>query len=129
MMIILSSMLFKIIGVIPEIALKGTTAQVEKPSLTLSSYMEGAYQANYDSWYSQHFAGRSYLVRSYSDILYSIFKKSPTSQVVIGKEGQLFETSYIKEYLGLRGIASAEYYNELMNDLKYIQELCDKENK
>lgn len=129
MMIILSSILFKIIGVIPEIELKGATAKVDKPVLTLQGYMEGSYQASYDDWFSQQFPERSYLVRNYSDVLYSLFKKSPTRQVVIGKEGQLFERSYIEEYLGLRGTASDEYYNQLMDDLKFIQELCQKENK
>lgn len=128
-LMICSSMLFKAIGKLPELEINGVFQEIEKPVWSFSSYLKGNYQAQYDEWFTQHFPERSYFVKSYSELVYRLFHKSPNKKVVLGNEGALFEKSYIEAYLGLGEQKEEDYYHTLVADLKYIQEVCKQEGK
>ena len=129
MLVICSSMLFALIGKFPELQINGVYEEAQKPAWSLSAYIKGTYQSQYDKWFSEHFPERSYLVRAYSDFIYHFFKKSPNKEVVLGNEGTLLEKSYIEAYLGLGEQKDKDYYDTLVADLKYIQEACEQAGK
>lgn len=129
MLVICSSMLFMFLGKLPELQINGVYEEAQKPVWSLSAYIKGTYQSQYDKWFSEHFPERSYLVRGYSDFIYHFFKKSPNKEVVLANEGILLEKSYIEAYLGLGEQKDEAYYDTLVADLKYIQEACEQAGK
>ena len=126
---IFSSIAFGLIGKIPETEIKGVTVEVEKPRFSLENYINGTYQSKYEEWYSNHFPERSYFLKGYSQLIYSLFNESPNDEVVVGNDGQLLEKAYIEAYLDLRESTDKNYFDTLIEDLKYIQEACKTAGK
>jgi len=109
--------------------LAGATEASIKPEFKIATYFNGEYQKNYDKWYYSNFPLRNNITKVYSQIKYSIFNKSPNSNVVKGKEDVLFEKSYIEEYLGITPPVTEEYLVDLTNDIKTIEEICKQSGK
>lgn len=80
--------------------LNGEFTEYDKPTFSLSTYVSGQYQENMSDYMAQHYAGHNFNVRLYNQLRYSVFHTS--DQVVIGKEGWLYEESYIAEAFGLK---------------------------
>jgi len=99
-MVLLSS-LPPSLRVIPELKLYGVQKIVDKPTLCLNDFYNHNYQQKYEQWLEQNLPLRSYYLRYYSQLLYSLFKKSALDYVVIGKNGYLYEINFINSYLKL----------------------------
>ncbi|KPU43693.1 hypothetical protein OXPF_31350 [Oxobacter pfennigii] len=105
--------------------LSGVINTTKRDNLSWDKYWTGEYQKNFSEWFMQSFPHRNNIIRSYSQFKYSVFGKSPNSSVVIGKDNTLYGSGDIDEYLQLRPIASDEYLNILIDDIKYINNFCD----
>lgn len=83
-----------------KVVLSGVTSSVEKEEANLETIGDGRYQTYLNIRWENEFPGRKALLKLRNQVFYSLFKVSPNENVVIGKDGYLFEPSYI--------------YNELM---------------
>lgn len=120
--------LFTVTGINPQVYLFGVTGeQTECPIPTWEGFWSGAVQQQFDDWYTDHFPFRSYLIRGYSQFLYSVMGQSSNSKVKIGKERYLFEQDYLTglNYAG-ESKATLEKYAA---DLAIIQDLLGKQGK
>ena len=80
--------------------LNGAEERIEKPKFSFSSCKNGEYQAGIERYSKENFGFRESLIRFYHQYLYSLFGKDATKGFVTGKDGMLFEESYIISYIG-----------------------------
>ena len=84
------------------------------------------FPSKYETYYSDHFSLRSYLVKWYNQMKLSIFKQTPVpDKVVLGKNGWLFFVGQEHDsYLGKNRLTSAEleaFRQELEYRKAYLQ--------
>lgn len=80
--------------------LKGAIKNVEKPALTLENWLSGEYQMQEEDYINHNFGFRSSFVRLHNQLDFWLFDKINAKSVLVGKDGYLYELSYIYEYLG-----------------------------
>jgi hypothetical protein len=80
--------------------LDGSYSTIEKPLFTLNDWLEGKFQTNQQDYLDQEAGFRSFLVRTYNQIYYSLFDQARANNVTIGKDNYLYDKSYINAYLG-----------------------------
>lgn len=120
-----------------KLELIGTKVNSEKPTLEIGEILKGDYQSDYDKWFAENFPLRTYLVKGYNQIQYSLFNTSPNLNVIKAKNGHLMEYTYIKEYLGLDQIdGKVESYNTIYKiydlyarKLKIVQDELERQGK
>ncbi len=86
---------------IPERSLKGAVVSSQKPVFKWKNWFSGEYQSKYDDYLEDHIGFRNFLVRLNNQMDYSMFNQINAKGVLVGKENYLYETNYIKGYLGL----------------------------
>jgi len=97
-----------------EVPLYGVEGKAGNPVFTLSGYLDKSFQQSKTAWFKQQFGLRSYLVRSYNQLLYSVFNKTPANQTTaIGKNGQLFKKDYIREFYSPREYKKEKYLSHI----------------
>ncbi len=124
----ISGFLCSLFGFFEEITLNGVFAITDKPDYTLNGALNGEFQEKFELWYNENFPSRNFMIKAWNQIQYTVFNESST-KVKIGKEGMLFEESYIKEYFGLNQLIEDEKIEQRVKQLKVIQDECVKENK
>lgn len=90
-------------GLVDEKKLTGAFNTLKEPDFgefKWKSWFEGTFQEDYNSRLEQHIGFRNSLVRVNNQLSYSIFRQANAEGVVIGKNNELFEIDYIREYLG-----------------------------
>jgi len=116
---------FKIFKVKP---LDGDFILNQKPSYSWASWMDGTFQAGFDSYLEDHIGFRNFFVRLNNQIGFSLFSKANADGVVVGKDRMLFEYDYIRAYTGGDFIGQ-ETIDKKMRRLKFLQgHLKDKFN-
>jgi len=80
--------------------LGGYSEPVPRPGLSVSSYLNEEFQPKYELYISQQYGFRTTLVRLRNQLDYSLFDQSNTNEVIVGKNGCLYEESYIWAYYG-----------------------------
>ncbi len=101
--------------------LSGDFREMPAPRLTWESWLSGQYQSQADAYIEQHTGFRPWLVRLNNQLDYSLFRKANAEGVVIGKEGYLFESDYIREYLG-EDYTGRKFVHKNMRHLRFLQE-------
>lgn len=82
------------------------------PEISMTNYLNGKFQEDFQKWWENNFSGRNFLTRTYNQIRYNAFGQgNENSGVEVGKEHVLFETAYIKEYLKM-----GDEYNYSLDD-------------
>lgn len=109
--------------------LNGVTTEDEKPTMQLSEVLNGSYQEQMETYLHNHICGRNLLVRIHNQLLYSAFHVSSNSNVVIGKDKQLFEPEYIHYSLNFNGQPSEEEMEILTGKLEALNQLLMNEGK
>lgn len=110
-----------------ERGLNGYAEKPVKPSLSLSTWTNGKFQEQEESYVNQVVGFRPDLIRLNNEINFSLYEKITAQSVVLGKDGYLFEEGYIhtalgKVYLGKDSIAAK------VKRLKALQERLAKQN-
>ena len=128
--IFIASLFFPLYGGILDngISLSGVTAKPEKVDATVTSINDGTFQAYLNSVWENEFPGEKFLLRIRNQILYAI-NTSPNSNVVIGKEGYLYEPSYILFEIQSYEPSSDEYFENLGNNLVTLEQLLSENDK
>ncbi|GEM_PF-3414328 len=127
--IISASLVNAVIRLRGETELIGVVKYTPKPIIQKSTIYNGEYQQEFEKWYNENFSLRGDVIKTYSQIIYSVFNKSPNDLVIKGKNDILFEKSYVYEYLGITPPVTDEYLNNLIDDLNRIQEICTESDK
>ena len=100
----------------------------EKPLFNGEKFFNGNFQIEYENWWNNNFALHGFMTKTYNQIRYDVFS---LSERIIGKNHNIFEESYINEYLGLD--RNADYNIEENRQtmdlyLSNLEELNDKLN-
>lgn len=118
----------KYLKVFDKIPLSGYVAPNDEVGLSLESWFSGKFQGNKDKVLAENFGFRNTLVRLYNEVNYSIFNKSSSPYLIVGKERYLYEEWYIKAHYGMDylGMDSIRKKLEL---LKKVQDTLTALNK
>lgn len=115
---------FKFITVEP---LNGAFETVEDPFITKSAWLEGDFQIAQEDYAKNNFGFRETLVRIYNQWNFSLYSKTNSEGVVIGKEGYLYEGNYIRAQLGIDYLGK-DSIRKQVNKLKIISDSLKKHN-
>ncbi len=126
MIIITFPYLNSLLHVVKDEQLYGITDEISEPIYSIKSYLNGEYQKDFDTYYAENFPYRNIFIKCYNQLRYDIFKQG---YAIIGKENYLFEELYVNEYLGINTVVSEEYLNDLVKDIKAIQDICNNNGK
>ncbi len=114
-----------LINVIPKTILYGTYESAAKPTPSISTVMSGAYQSEYQDWFSENFPFRSFFVKGYAQWMTAF--KAPVNGVGFGRNNQLFEEYFTKQTIS--GDMDEEILKEYVSNLSMINEAISKEGK
>lgn len=99
----------------PEKPLHGDFEQKELPELTKNTWLDGTFQEALDPWLEQNTGFHNGLVRVHNQLDYSLFHKTNAEGVIRGRNGQLYESDYIRAWTG------ADFVGEELLDRKLRQ--------
>lgn len=91
--------------------------------------MDGSYQSTLNDVWNNTFPGRKALMKVRNQILYSTLHVSPNANVVIGKQGYLYEPGYIYYYEKVYSPAPDDYFLNLKEKLEGINRLLSSYDK
>lgn len=119
--LLLMPMLQTIFNIFPEKPLDGAFVETPKPDINVKAI-------NIISKYCEEQTGfRKTLIRFNNQFLYSVFHKDATKGFVTGKDGVLFEESYITSYTGQTYVGK-ERIAEVSGYMKLIQDMLAAKN-
>lgn len=101
--------------------LKGYFIPTKYSTITLIEWLDGSYQKNTESYLNENFGFRSALVRLHNQIEFSVFKKTNTEKVCIGKEDYLYEIPYINAFYGYN-VVEKKNINDSLREFKILQD-------
>lgn len=94
------------------------------PSFTLSRWMDGSFQKQFEEWYDENFAMRNFYVRTSNQINLSCFHEitfKDRAQITLGNRNSLFRSKYIHSYYG-RDTMPPKVVEKFAADLKKVQD-------
>ncbi len=111
------------------ITLNGVTDNSEIIEANINNIKDGTYQTYLNDKWENSFWGKKFLLRIRNQSLYSLCKVSPNSNVVIGKEGYLYEPSYILFEIQAYPPSSEAYFTSLGENLSQLQKMLNDNGK
>ena len=108
--------------------LKGWFPVSEIPVFSWKTWFSGEFQSKFDPALELNIGLHSAFVRVNNQINYSLFNFASAKNVVIGKEGYLFEDGYINSYLGRDGVNEGAVKLKIER-AKYVQRELEKRGK
>lgn len=105
--------------------LKGAVKKVDKPVLSVGGWMSGDYQLGEEEFINHNFGFRASFVRLHNQIDFWLFDKINANNVLMGKDGYLYEYSYIREYLGLNFLGK-DVIDKKVDKLKSVSDSLSK---
>lgn len=108
--------------------LRGDYRLENDTTFNFPAWFDGAYSIRKEKYLNDQFGMRNQFVRVKNQVYYSLFSIPCANDVVIGKEGFLYEEKYIKAYLG-EDFVGEDLLNKRFNKLKFIQDTLKKLNK
>ena len=88
-------------GLPPDYTLQGVETTATRPAFTVAAWWEGSLQSGFDTWINQRIGLRGFLVRTANQFNYTLFRELPKrsgTQVLMGRDGMLFEKVYVDAY-------------------------------
>ena len=101
--------------------LHGSFHNMDPISISFKNWFNGTYPKHTEKYLNENFGFRSFFVRIYNQLQYSLFKKAKANGVIIGKENYLYEENYILAYLG-RDFIGEEKIIQKVEKLKKISD-------
>jgi len=100
----------------------GVSQTVNKPTFSYNDIKSGDFQKQYENWFNQNYGLKDIIVKTNNQIYYSLFNETPqSSQVILGKSGQLIESIYISEYLNLIEPLNVDFLESKVKQIKELQ--------
>lgn len=109
-------------------SLQGYFVEDKKPILTKKTWMTGQYQDSLNKYIESTIGFRPFFIRLNNQIDFSLFNKSNTVNVVIGKDNVLFQDFYITSYWGEDFIGDS-LIKQKVTKLAFIQEKLKEKGK
>lgn len=110
-------------------SLSGVSETADFPDLTVKGLLDGSLQETLNTYYSENLPGRDFMIKVRNQAIFSLFAKSPNTNIVIGKENVLFEKEYILKYEKYYPPVTREFTEELCTKLTAIQEKLEARGK
>lgn len=105
--------------------LKGSYELSAKPEFSVKGIFSEDYQNKLNKYIEDHIGFRPLLVRMNNQIAFSLFDTAVANWVLVGKENYLYETNYIRGYLG-RDFLGKDSLDKMTQLIKCIQDTLDK---
>ena len=124
---------FRIIGAVPAAIMPFVKAEDTKENRKLSKFPEikkedGSLNADwakeFDTYFSEHFGFRSDLVNAHNTMLDTVFGSSGEDDVIIGKDGWLYYSNTVDDYMGTDRMSDREI-EDTAQTLKKMQEYAE----
>ena len=109
--------------------LQGETVKEEKESISFADVWSGKWQGDYENYLEDNLKIREWLIPVRNQIMYSVFKSSPNSNIVIGKNQNLYEEEYICFETQIYAPMSREEIDILVNKLDIIDKALKEKDK
>lgn len=90
------------------------------------NWFTGEYSETKNKYLNDNFGFHNFFVRLRNEMYYLAFKKPEAQQVVIGKNGFLYESKYPQTYSGLDYVGEKEI-TRVVTELKFIQDTLEKQ--
>ena len=116
------------IGWFKEKPLNGAFIPAEKPMFSINAIWNETYQDSAIAYIEENIGFHNFLVRLNNQLIFSIFNESPIKGPVVGKNGMLYEESYIISYNGTTFIGN-EKIQEISFNLKTAQAILKEKGK
>lgn len=101
--------------------LNGVFWPIAKPDSIQKNWFSGEYQKEYEGYFNENFGFRNWFVRLNNQNTYSLFDQVHCSNVIVGKNNQLFQDFYIDAYSGKDFVGITEIQEKCFK-LKKIQD-------
>lgn len=112
------SMIRHVTGIQFDVELKGYSDTVEKPELSMASFLNNEFQNNYGVWIEENMPLRGVLTKTYNSIRYKSFYLGNRP---IGKNGSVFEEPYLYTELAI-----GDYDYSLPQNAQNIQLMVER---
>lgn len=112
--------------IIKEKRLSGAIKKVEKPKLNTENWFNESFQNQSEKYLNQKFGLRSVFVRVYNQIMYSFFNFAKAKDVIVGKNGYLYEKNYARAVYG-HDFIGKDTIKKKLTKLKALQDVFKKE--
>ena len=109
--------------------LEGENIQKDCPEMTLADILNGNWQALFEEYFAEQIKIREYLIPVRNQIMYQLFSTSPNKNIVIGKNGNLYEEEYICYELQIYPAMTSAEVENLVYKLKLLKNLLEQKNK
>lgn len=93
----------------------------EDPEFSWARWFSGAFQEDAAQRMNEQFGGRNTLVRLNNQKEYSLFKIATARDVVIGKQGYLYEDTYLNTVTG-RNYQGSKHFDEMGRNLALVRD-------
>ena len=114
------------LNIFPEKPLHGDFEKKDMPALAAQGWFSGDYQAKLDPWLEQHIGFHNGLVRMHNQMDYSIYHKPNAEGVIRGKNGQLYESDYIRAWTG-KDFVGEELLDRKLRQFRFLQQYLKEE--
>lgn len=111
------------------VSLHGENEHAEKPVLHKEQLLNGDYQSAFEDYATESMKIRNLLIPLRNQITYSIFSSSPNTNIVIGKDKELYEEEYIDFETQIYAPLSSEEIRQLVEKLEFIKRGLGKKGK
>lgn len=101
--------------------LNGSFSTLENPYFSIDGWLKGEYQEDQQNYSDQTIGFRTFLVRLYNQLYYTVYNQARANGVSVGKENYLYEENYIKAYLGRDFIG----YEKITEKVTKLQKITD----
>jgi hypothetical protein len=102
-----------------------------RPHLRTAAWWRGQYQRELEAWFARNLALRARIVRLTNQAYYSIFSKSYMydRQIVIGRDRQLYEASYLSGYCRALGPPETAAITSLVARLSQLRDRLESNGR
>jgi len=114
--------------ILPENRLHGVNYGAPLPALNWDDWVHFRYQPRLNRHVEEEFGFRTFFIRLYNQVDYTVFRQPHGTGVVIGKEGYLFEKWFITSYYG-RDYVGNNSINFKIRQLKKVQSYFKQNGK
>lgn len=112
------------LGFVSEKPLTGAYVADTLPDLSRinwASWLDGSFQASFNSALEHHIGFRNTLVRCYNQWQFELFNKANAEGVIVGRDRELFEEDYLKAASG-RFFIGEEHWSRKARIIKQLQD-------
>lgn len=111
---------------LPEQYVVGYEPLYKLPNLTLTAWLSGNFQKQFDAWYQQHIGFRSALIKTSNQVDFSLFHETnSSSQYILGKHNYLYEAIYLNSFNRLDNVSPVDLAKTVIN-LKKLQNVLHR---